>query len=94
MTLGSLIPRNTPVEYKVKIAGKSVSLRGGLNDPSVEQVTVSALVISKFEIAYIRDDRGEITKVIVYEHKVPKAVNPAKSEAAQLLLHGAQAEAS
>lgn len=94
MTLGSLIPRNVPVEYKVKVAGKSISLKGGLNDPTVEQLTVSSLVISKFEIAYIRDEQGQITKVIVYEHKVPKTINPAKSEAAQLMLHGQSAAAS
>lgn len=89
MTLGSLIPRNVPVEMKVKIAGKSVTLRGGLNDPQAEQVAVSSLVVSKFEVVYIRDRDGSITKVIVYEHKEAKTVNPAKSEAAQLLLHGA-----
>jgi hypothetical protein len=94
MTLGSLIPCNTPVEYKVKIAGKSVNLKGGLNDPQSEQVAVSALVVSKFEVVYIRDGNAQITKVIVYEHKEAKSVNPAKSEAAQLMLNGVTAEAS
>lgn len=88
MTLGSLIPRNTPVEYKTKVDGKSVALRGGINDPTVEQIAVSALVTSKFEISYTRDDRGQIVKCIVTEHKTPKAINPAKSEAGQMLLAG------
>lgn len=86
MSLGSLIPRNKPVEYKTKVDGTSTKLKGGINDPAIEQVAVSALYTSKFEIAYTRDDRGEIVKVIVTEHKAPRAINPAKSEAAQLML--------
>lgn len=88
MSLGSLIPRGKPVEYKTKVDGKSVVLRGGINDPSIEQVAVSALYTSKIEVAYTRDDRGQITKTIVTEHKTPRAINPASSEAGQLLLHG------
>ena len=88
MSLGSLIPRGKPVEYKTKVDGKSVVLRGGINDPNIEQVAVSALYTSKIEVAYTRDDRGQITKTIVTEHKTPRAINPASSEAGQLLLHG------
>lgn len=86
MSLGSLIPRGKPVEYKTKVDGTSTKLKGGINDPAIEQIAVSALYTSKFEISYTRDDRGEIVKTIVTEHKSPRAINPAKSEAAQLLL--------
>lgn len=86
MTTGSLIPKSCPVEYKTKVDGKSVVLRGGLNDPSVEQIAVSALYTSKIEVAYTRDDRGEIVKCIVTETKTPRSINPAKSEAGQMML--------
>lgn len=86
MTLGSLIPKNVPVEYKTKVDGTSTKLKGGINDPSIEQIAVSALFTSKFEISYTRDDRGQIVKCIVTEHKAPRAINPAGSEAGQLLL--------
>jgi hypothetical protein len=86
MSLGSLIPRGKPVEYKTQVDGTSTKLKGGINDPSIEQVAVSALYTSKFTISYTRDDRGEIVKTIVTEHKTPRAINPAKSEAAQLML--------
>lgn len=94
MSLGSLCPRNVPVELKVKVEGKSVTLRGGVTDPTVEQIAVSSLVVEKFTISYNRDADGTIVKVIVTEHKVPKAINPAKSEAGQLLLGQATDQAA
>lgn len=83
-----LVPRNTTVEYKVKIQGRGVPLKGGVNGPRGEQVVVASLMVEKYDISYTRDDRGEITKVTITEVKTQRSVNPVRSEAAQLMLGG------
>lgn len=86
MSLGTLLPRNVPVEFKVQVQGKSINMKDGINDPQQEQVAVSSLSVEGFNIRYTRDGVGNITKVIVTEIKVAKSVNPARSEAGQQML--------
>lgn len=90
MSLGTLCPRGVPVELKVKVQGKGVTLRGGINDPQSEQIAVSALSVEGFDVRYTRDGTGTIIKTTVTEIKVPKSMNPATSEAGQMMLNGGQ----
>lgn len=86
VSLGSLVAKGKPVEYKTSVQGTGVKLKGGINDPAGEQVAVSRLYVEGYNIRYTRDSDGKIEKTIVTEIKVPRTIDPALSEAGQLVL--------
>lgn len=86
MSLGSLLAKGKPVEYRTKVEGTGVKLRGGINDPAAEQIAVSRLYVTGYDISYTRDSDGVIEKTIVTEKKAPRTIDPATSEAGQLVL--------
>jgi len=89
ITLGTLINRGTPVEYRVTMGSKSVGARGGLIDPNDANILLVVRgVISNVDTKFTRDDDGRITKATIYMNIAPKVVLPAASEAAKVLLHG------
>jgi hypothetical protein len=86
VSLGSLIAKGKPVEYKTTVQGTGVKLKGGINDPASEQVAVSRLYVEGYNVRYTRDSDGHIEKTTVTEIKVPRTIDPAKSESGQLVL--------
>lgn len=86
MSLGSMIAKGKPVEFKTTVQGTGVKLKGGINDPGAEQIAVSRLYVAGYKIDYTRDADGAIEKTTVTEIKVPRTIDPARSEAGQLVL--------
>lgn len=95
VSIGTIIARGTPVEYRITMAGKSNVLKGALMDPADTMILMLVRgAISKYEVSYTRDDDEKITKVTVFVHIAPKHVLHARSEAARVLLEGEPAEAA
>lgn len=86
MSLGSLIAKGKPVEFKTTVKGTGVKLKGGINDPAAEQIAVSRLYVEGYDVRYTRDSDGQIEKTTVTEIKAARTVDPARSEAGQLVL--------
>lgn len=89
VTLGSLLQRSVPVEYKVQMTGKSVpGLSGGLIDPFQASAIgiVANAVIGDYKVAYTRDEDKAVNKIIVYITLKPYQIQSVGSEAGQVML--------
>lgn len=90
ITLGTMIPRGTPIELKYKMDGKSIpNVRGGLMDPSdTAGLLLVSFTVGNVDTKFTRDADGKIEKASIYITIVPKHVVNAHSEAGDVLLRG------
>lgn len=95
ITLGTMVPRGTPVEVKYKMSGKSIpNVRGGMPDPAdTTGLLLVSFIVEDFDTKFTRDADGKIEKATVYVVLGPKHVVNARSEAGEVLLRG-EAEAA
>lgn len=95
INLGTIIPRNTPIELKYKMSGKSIpNVKGGIMDPAdVSGLLVASRVVEEVQIKFTRDADLKIEKATVYVVVGTRHVVNAHSEAGELLLRG-EAEAA
>ena len=89
ITLGSMIPRGTPIEYRVVMGSKSIGAKGGLIDPNDTNIMLLVRgVVGDVDVTFKRNEDESIEKAIVYVTIKPKTVYNAKTEAARVMLGG------
>jgi hypothetical protein len=90
ITLGTMVPRGTPVELKYKMSGKSIpNVRGGLPDPAdLTGLLLVTFLVEDVDTKFTRDGTGKIEKATIYVTIGPKHVVNARSEAGEVLLRG------
>lgn len=96
VTLGTMIPRGTPVKYAYKMSGKSVpNVKGGLIDPSDQNgLLLVSYVVEDVDVKFTRDSDRKITGVTVYVVLAPRDVVNARTEAGRVMLLGEPGEAA
>lgn len=97
VSLGQLVNRSVPTEYRVTLGGKAIPhVKGGMIDPFATSIMLVAdCVVGAVKPTYIRDGDQKVEKVIVYMELKPRVVQQAFSEAGQVLLaEGEKAQAA
>lgn len=89
ITLGTFIPRGTPIEYRIVMKGKSQKGVGGLLDPTDSNLLlVVPCVVESAKPTFTRDGNGKIEKCVIYVEVTPRLFVEARTEQARLLMHG------
>lgn len=88
LTFGTFIPKNVPIEYRITMGSKSNVLRGKLLDPTTDVMMLVRGKVSEGNVKFTRDEDENITKAIIYLVIAPKTVVNARTEQAQVMLHG------
>lgn len=88
VTLAQLVRRNTPVEVKYKMTGRSLGAgRSGLIDPYATTMLILAdCVVDDVDIQYVRDAEHRVEKIIQYVTLKPRTALPALSEAGEVMV--------
>lgn len=88
VTLAQLVRRNTPVEVRYKMTGRSLGAgKAGLIDPYATTTLILAdCVVDDVDIQYVRDGDQRIEKIIQYVTLKPRVALPALSEAGGVML--------
>jgi hypothetical protein len=86
--LGAVIKAKIPVEYRLKLEGKSIpAIKGGLIDPYGPPVPIfGSFIVAHYKPVFIRDEDHKVEGVIVYLSLKPTIAQSVESEAGQVLL--------
>lgn len=86
--LGKVVRAKIPVEYKMKIEGKSIpNIKGGLIDPYGPPVSLfSECVVDSYKPQFIRDENHKVESLVMYVTLKPYVAQAVDTEAGQVLL--------